>query len=861
MFVYQLVEEAALKYKTSIALICEGQSVTYKQLLKKVTQLSNAILQQAPGEQFIGISASCSIEMIAGVLAILKSGKTYLPLDPKYPPLRLQQLIEDSGLKYTLSVSAEKDFFNELSLEVIPSDQEYHFPDIAVPFHSPIVCVLYTSGSTGKPKGVCLGHPGLINQINWQKKNGIAKHGTKTLQYCHLSFDAAFQEIFVPLSTGGTLYLINDHYRLNTGNLLQFVHTNAINRLFLPYAIVHLMSETAQIYDLFPPSLREIITGGELLRITPQISNFFNELPDCILMNVYGPTETSIWVTELKLKGNALEWPAIPSIGTPAVGASLFIVDENLGLLPTGQVGEIFIHGECLALYYLNKPEQTAERFIQWHHPVLGNIRVYRTGDLALFNTDGSLQFQGRKDEQVKIRGGNRVEPGEIEVVISQIPGIKQALVMVREDIPGNKTLAAYIVLSDTALKSEDIRHRVAELLPSYMIPSSFVFLDAFPYTVSGKIDKKLLPSPEKQIKERTNTFKEVSNENEAYLKNLWEELLQLENISANDHFFELGGNSLMVIQMIVRIEKEKGIQLPLDSLFDSPTIEKLAPLLLSNTKIPSFSPLVAIKASGNRPPVYLVHGDSLTVLNFSGIAMNIHTEQPVYGLQPKGLDGISQPLETIESIARYYNKAILKQNPEGPYAIAGYSFGGYVAIEMAKQLQQKGKKVVLLGMLDTNVTNAENFLSRQQKIIIKIRRQYPKLKWLVRSIIQNPKKAIKYQLIGLNNRIRNLLQLKDKPAYEDIEPYTILMNKINRKHYKALHKYRLENYSGKIVLFKALERPYFVDDFEYLGWLKYAEEGVDVYSIPGDHKTMFLDSNSKLLAEAIETALLKAIN
>ena len=255
------------------------------------------------------------------------------------------------------------------------------------------------------------------------------------------------------------------------------------------------------------------------------------------------------------------------------------------------------------------------------------------------------------------------------------------------------------------------------------------------------------------------------------------------------------------------------------------------------------------------------MHGDSLTVLNFSGIALNIDEDQPVYGLQPKGLDGISEPLETIESIAGYYNKAILKKNPEGPYAIAGYSFGGYVALEMAKQLQQKGKKVVLLGLLDTNVTNAENFLSPQQKIIIKIKRQYPKLKWLIKSFIQSPKKTLQYQLFVLNHRIKKLLQLQDKPANKNIEPYTILMNKINRKHYKALHKYHLQNYPGKIVLFKAMERPYFVDDFEYLGWQKYAEEGVEVYHIPGDHKTMFLGSNSKILAAAIETALLKAIN
>jgi amino acid adenylation domain-containing protein len=857
MSVYQLTEKAALQYGDSTAVVYEKKTVTYQQLFAKVYNLSNAILHHAKEQQFIGISATRSIEMIAGVLAILKAGKTYVPLDANYPPLRLQQLIEDSKIEFTLCLDDESDFFKELQLSPIISNKEYHYPSTEIPFYSSTVCVLYTSGSTGKPKGVCLGHQGFINQINWQKQNGIAKPGIKTLQFCHLSFDAAFQEIFVPLSTGGTLYIVNDTYRLNTGNLLHYIVANAINRLFLPYAVVQFLAETSALYQLYPTSVQEIITGGELLKITPQISQFFNIMSHCILMNVYGPTEASIWVTELKLKGNALEWPAIPSIGNPAVGAQLFIADEELNLLPDGEVGEILIHGDCLALEYLNKPEQTAERFINWNHPQLGEIRVYRTGDLAAYNNDGTLQFHGRRDGQVKIRGGNRVELGEIEVVIGNITGISQVKVIVREDKPNQKNIVAYVLLTNNTLTEDTIKKEVAAHLPDYMIPSAVVILQEFPLTVSGKIDVRAFPAPEIQL-EINSDFKAASTKTETYLKELWEDLLQLKNISINDNFFEIGGNSLFAIQMMIRIEKNTGKQLPLISVFDHSTIESLAELIDADITF-QFSPLVAIKASGKRTPVYLIHGDGLNVINFNGIAKHIHPDQPVYGLQPKGIDGKSEPLETIEAIAQYYNQAIIQHNPNGPYAIVGYSFGGYVAIEMVKQLKQMKRPVLLLGMFDTNVLNAENILGWHKKLGRKLMRQFPKFMWIIKSFVDNPAAVLEYQLTSFSRRVRQTFSLGTKPVNPEIEVYYHLMDKINEKHYNALLKYNLEKYDGKVVMFKAMERPYFVDDFKYLGWQKYALQGVDVYDIPGDHLTMFAEPNCQILAKQIDTALLNA--
>jgi len=859
MFLYSLFEESALQYENSIAIVYEEQSITYKDLLEKVSNLSNALLHQAKDETFIGISATRSIEMVVGVLAVLKAGKTYLPLDTNYPALRLQQLIEDSNIRFTLCLQAEKDFFKGLHLETIATDQQYDFPAIPIPFQSEIVCVLYTSGSTGKPKGVCLGHQGLINLIEWQRSNGIAKTAVRTLQFCHLSFDAAFQEIFVPLSTGGTLYIVNDTYRLNTGNLLRFIEEQQINRLFLPYAVVQFLAETAQMYELYPTCIKEIITGGELLRITPQIANFFTVLSDCILMNVYGPTEASVWVTELKLKGNAQHWPRIPSLGKPVAGAQIFIADQDLQVLPEGEVGEIFIHGDCIALYYLNKPEQTAERFIEWLHPQKGLLRVYRTGDMAAFNADGTLQFNGRRDEQVKIRGGNRVELGEIEVVIGEIKGISQVQVMVREDIPDQKRIVAYIILSDLNITADAIKDEIAKHLPDYMIPSSIVILSEFPVTVSGKIDKLSLPAPETINSTESSDYAEPTNELEEYLKLLWEDLLHIKNISIKDDFFELGGNSLVAIQMMVRIEKDKGKQLPLVSIFDYSSINKLAKLIDEDDSHSEFSPLVAIKASGNRPPVYLIHGDSLNVLGFNGIARYIHPDQPVYGLQPKGFDGKEEALDTIEDIATYYNEAILAQNQHGPYAIVGYSFGGYVALEMINQLKKMGKPILMLGMFDTNVLNAENNLLWHKKILKKILRQFPKFLWLIRSFTKDPKEAWAYQVESFNARLRQWMNKGPKHVNPGMESYYFLMDKINKRHDRALFSYKLRPYHGKVVLFKAIDRPYFVDDFEFLGWKQYVSEGVEVHDIPGDHQTMFYEPNCKVLATEMDKALLNA--
>ena len=571
LLIHHLVEEAAQSYAEQTALIYEAETLTFRELNKRADELAQAILHQFPQADIVGVSTTRSISMVVSVLAILKAGKAYLPLDPTYPTLRLEQIITDSKVGVCLTNAPDEARFTDLGLTVIRADLDHAFESLPVVSQNATACILYTSGSTGKPKGVCLGHAGLLNLLQWQQDHAIAGPGLQTLQFCHLSFDASFQEIFLPLSTGGTIHLIDDSIRLDAGRLLNYIRQNHIHRVFLPYVVLQYLAEAADEEPNVADNLLEIITGGELLKITPQITRFFAARPDCTLMNVYGPTEASIWVTTLKLKGDAQNWPQLPSIGQPIAGADVLILNEADHLVPPGELGEIGISGVCLASGYLNRPELTAEAFVSWRHSEKGPVTLYRTGDLARYNPDGSIEFHGRKDHQVKIRG-NRVELGEIEIALTRQPGVRQAVVVVREDVPGQKQLVTYVVTTD-AYSMETLRKGIEEQLPDFMVPSHFIQLEDFPRTVSGKIDKKQLPKPGNQRPAFGVLYREPVSELEKQVAELWGTILGIERVGLDDNFFELGGNSLLAQKTIAALKQQLRRTLLITKLYQYPTI------------------------------------------------------------------------------------------------------------------------------------------------------------------------------------------------------------------------------------------------------------------------------------------------
>ncbi|MFD1871783.1 amino acid adenylation domain-containing protein [Hymenobacter bucti] len=576
--IQQLVEQAASRYGALPAVVDGAATYTYAQLLSRAEQLSQAIRHQAPAAPLIGLSTTRGFDMVVGALAILKAGKAYLPLNPSYPAQRLAQLVASSGLSCCVAPAPDAAALAALGLHVLA-------PDAAPALENQLenqetasgtaAYVLYTSGSTGEPKGVCMGHAALVNLLQWQQENSLAGPGTRTLQFAPLSFDVSFQEIFATLTTGGTLVLLSEEQRLDFEGLLTLLDAQAVNRLFLPFVALQALAEAAVSAQHFPASLREIMTAGEQLKITPQLAAFCAALPGCVLYNQYGPTECHV-VTQLRLAGPPAAWPPLPGIGQPIANTEVFFLDADLRPVPAGEVGELCIAGVCLAEGYLNQPALTQAKFVE----SAAGPRFYRTGDLGRYLPDGNIEFLGRQDDQVKIRG-HRIEVGEVEVALADLPGLKQAVVVAHASPTGAAQLVAYLVAAPGAAQEVSaVRQALAQRLPDYMLPSAFVWLPELPKTTSGKVDKKALPAPERTRPALGVPFRRPAAGAAQHVAQLWAELLQLDEVGADDNFFELGGNSLLAQKSVAALQKRYQYTVPITKLYQFPTAAGLADYL-----------------------------------------------------------------------------------------------------------------------------------------------------------------------------------------------------------------------------------------------------------------------------------------
>ncbi|MEO5910056.1 MAG: amino acid adenylation domain-containing protein [Pelobium sp.] len=587
--IYQLFKQSVKTYPDAIAVSYLDQRISYKALDLIVDLAASKI--ESSANPFVAVSATRNLEMIVGLLAIFKAGKAYLPLDISYPKERLALMVKDSNVNFCFCNKEENSFFSNLIKENVSTTNV-----TTENSENKIGYILYTSGSTGKPKGVCLGAEALLNLLDWQLKSSISKVKSKTLQYSPLTFDPSFLEIFATFSIGGELVLIDDELRLDPFRLLHFLESEKIERLFLPFVALQMIAETAVELRIFPSSLKEVMTAGEQLKVTPQLASFFENLPDSRLFNQYGPTECHV-VTQLKLEGNPAAWPPLPSIGIPIQKTDIYILDENGKLLPDGAIGELCIAGISLAEGYLNRPELTNEKFIFWNHPYKGEIRIYKSGDLSKYLPDGNIEFLGRKDNQVKVRG-YRIELGEIEVKLSEIENIKDAVVVAHE----NK-LFAYLVAKNQSIHQSELRLKLQKTLPDYMIPSQFIWMDEFPKTSSGKVDRNALNIPKSTRSNHIPYQKPVSSLEKIMVK-VWEELLKIEEIGVNDNFFELGGNSLLAQKVIIKFYQQN-IKLPITKLYQLPTIALIGRFLEGEK--PTFKKVALIRDSNKNRDVAII--------------------------------------------------------------------------------------------------------------------------------------------------------------------------------------------------------------------------------------------------------------
>lgn len=576
VFLHRLFEEQVHQTPDVTAVQFRTASITYAELNQKADALAAAIMAQAPSSLVIGVSTQRSIETITSLLAILKAGKAYLPVDPTYPQERLEGIFEDAGVNTILAVSAQRHLFENLPVSIIESDQEHDSLVAEENIRTRVAYIIYTSGSTGKPKGVCVGHTGVVNLVRYhQRISPYLGIGARTLQFSPMVFDASVVEIFCTLCIGGTLVLIEDEVRIDPAKLIRYVDEQQVNRINVPFVALQYFTEIADAEQYYPKSLLEVITAGEQLKVTPQILRFFQALPNCVFYNMYGPTETSVASTALKLEGPPESWPLLPTIGKEIDNTRNYVLDDNLNLLPDGEVGELCISGINVTYGYLNRPELTTEKFVDWQHEGQ-TIRIYRSGDLCRFLSDGNIEYLGRKDTQVKIRG-NRVEIGEIEVLINQLDGIQQSVVIAREDNPGDKRLVAYMVASNDRISTAQLRDSIEEKLPEFMMPSAFVWLTALPKTTSGKVDRNALPKPDLKRPELATLYKPAATTIQKQVAGIWSDLLQLEKIGIDDNLFELGGNSLFGLKTVALLKKQFNYDVPITKLYQFPTVAGIA--------------------------------------------------------------------------------------------------------------------------------------------------------------------------------------------------------------------------------------------------------------------------------------------
>ncbi|RNL52565.1 polyketide synthase [Pedobacter jejuensis] len=582
----ELIYDAVKTYQDEIALSFGDITLSYKDLNKKANQIAHFFIANniKPGSK-IAISTERSIDVIVCLLAIIKTGSAYVPVDISYPRERAAFVLANAEAELFLISKKHENKYAELNTDILfiedCLEKSITQPDADLPIEADrnrLIYILHTSGTTGNPKGVCMGESALVNLLLWQKEKSLAKVNTKTLQFSPLSFDVSFQEIFATLITGGNLILISEDVRLDAFMLLNLISEQEINRIFLPFVALQSITESALVNGLYPQSLKEVMTAGEQLKVTPQVVNFFANIPGSILYNQYGPTEAHV-VTELKLSGNPTEWPALPNIGKPIYNTNILILDEKLNKLPDGETGELCIEGICLAEGYLNLPELTNEKFVT--QPSTNN-RIYRTGDLALKLADGNIEFLGRRDSQIKIRG-YRVELGEIEVAIAQQKDISQVAVLLREDLPGRQILVAYLIGDQTNYQGNTLKELIAHQLPDYMIPSAFVWLSEFPKTTSGKVDRKLLPIPSSERPDSSIIFKKPSSQKEIELAEVFKQLFVYDRIGVNDNFFELGGNSLLAQKTVAELKSKFNYILPVTKLYQFPTVAEIVKFLDRN--------------------------------------------------------------------------------------------------------------------------------------------------------------------------------------------------------------------------------------------------------------------------------------
>ncbi|MDO3625447.1 amino acid adenylation domain-containing protein [Mucilaginibacter sp. BT774] len=851
-----IFEEQVLRTPDAIALRQHDESMTYRELNERANQLAHYLIQSGVNKgDNIALLVTRNFHMIVGMFGILKAGGAYVPIDPEYPIDRQEYILQNSSVKkvvtdgeYPLASLVSPELFvrlKEIDLRECSKDN----PGLKID-STQLAYTIYTSGSTGRPKGVMIEHHMAVNLVLWVNTEFNVGPDDRLLFITSMCFDLSVYDVFGMLSAGGSLVIVQQNELLDVPRLKDMMLTYKITFWdTVPTTMDYLVRELeAHDRSYLQETLRVVFMSGDWIPVNlpDRIKVYF---PNTRVISLGGATEGTVWSNFYPVERVESNWGSIP-YGRPMNNNFFYILNEKLQPAPIGVVGELYIGGVGVARGYANDKEKTDYAFVKDPFSDKAGGRMYRTGDLGRMLPDLNMEFIGRKDDQVKIRG-YRIELGEIESVLRQCEQVSQAVVLAKADKDKKKRLVGYLVGKENYDRASVIAFLKSKL-PDYMVPTLWMEVDNIPLTANGKIDKKSLPefNAEEQIKDQ---YVAPRTESENLLVKIWEDVLKVGNIGVTHDFFDLGGHSLLAVQIVNQIKKHTGKILPISVLFKYSNIESLNAFLNENDTEKISKSLVPIKPSGSKMPVYFIHGVGLNVMNFADLAMYLDKDQPVFGIQALGLGGKFPPVTTISEIAKIYVSEIIEHDPNGPYALAGYSLGGFIATEMRKQFEALNKQVVVLAIIDTYADYTDDFFTMLPK---KLNRHIRKWINLGISFISSPNKTIqKQRSIYLEDKQYRYDAIKLAKESGDQEFYK-LMKHIRSTYYDSYRKSKMEPFDGFVYLFRATHCLHYTDDKVYLGWKKYALKGMKEFLIPGDHRTMLLKPNVEAFARALQEVL-----
>ncbi len=862
----------------NIALKFHDKTLTYSELYEKVNQLANYLIRKgATRGHLIGILAERSLHTIISMLAIHRIGAAYVPLDPTYPKDRLKLMIEDSGIYFIITTDHTSEIFSDLKIEFIHLEklhsiiekEDIEFDPVDIEPYD-LAYVMYTSGSTGRPKGVMITYSNLRSFIELVPKVLTMRDDDIYLFTASITYALSVRQIFVPISQGVKLVIADSSVIQDPIDLFKLIRNEKITLVdFVPShwrsCIVKLKTMNPEERDkLLNNNLRRIVTVGEPLLpdLPSEWKNIFKHPAQ--IVNIFGQTETTGLISSNDITDMKIDTSKVVSIGKPIPETKIYILKpESLSQVEYGEEGELCVSNSCIAKGYLNNPELTASKIIPnpFDH---GLTQLYRTGDLAKFSSDGNIEYLGRIDQQVKIRG-MRVELGEIESAILKADHVKDVAVVTQtREKYGNILIAFLAVKNEEEIKLDEIKQYIKSKLPPHMVPALFVTLKELPRTPNGKIDRKALM----EYKVNTNGLGSVENkimtDTEQKLLKIWKKLFKRSSIKTTDNFFDdLGGDSLLAVILFSEIEKDFGKNLAISSLYNSPTIEKLSQLLDRHSDKKDFRCLVPIRTGGKGMPLFIVHGAGGNVLIYRDLSKYIMENIPIYGLQSYGLETDCEPLTTIEEMAKAYIEEIKKVQANGPYFLCGYCMGGTVALEIAIELRKMGNEVLFLALLETY--NWSELPSRSV---------FDKMKFLIEKFVYHFKNfnllsndgkwaflRIKtYDLkkrtrIWLGKFISTLTQIESRQANSMIR-----QAKIWKLNDKACFAYRAKYYDGKITVILPQKR-YSVHSVPEAMWNKNYAEEIDLIILPCYPAGMLVEPFVQELAKVINKNISKVIH